>query len=171
MNLRTRLSRSNGYRELGMFDESILELEAIEFGEDRWHPLVIEARYKTYRDAKQWELAKIMADLLTKRFPDQVEWLINKSEAMREMGDPLGAIQALRDAKDRFLENAEYLFAVGRMHALLGELMEARAGIEPANRGFAVPGLTTWLPRHSPKPLLSIDFHPIEQAKSLLPPS
>ena len=43
MNLRTRLSRSNGYRELGMFDESILELEAIEFGEDRWHPLVIEA--------------------------------------------------------------------------------------------------------------------------------
>ena len=34
MNLRTRLSRSNGYRELGMFDESILELEAIEFGED-----------------------------------------------------------------------------------------------------------------------------------------
>ena len=43
MNLRTRLSHSNGYRELGMFDESILELEAIEFGEDRWHPLVIEA--------------------------------------------------------------------------------------------------------------------------------
>ena len=34
MNLRTRLSRSKGYRELGMFDESILELEAIELGED-----------------------------------------------------------------------------------------------------------------------------------------
>ena len=34
MNLRTRLSRSNGYRELGMFDESILELEAIEFEEN-----------------------------------------------------------------------------------------------------------------------------------------
>jgi len=34
MNLRTYLSHSNGYRELGMFDESILELEAIEFGGD-----------------------------------------------------------------------------------------------------------------------------------------
>ena len=132
MNLRTRLSRSNGYRELGMFDESILELEAIEFGEDRWHPLVIEARYKTYRDAKEWELAKIMADLLTKRFPDQVEWLINKSEAMREMGDPPGAIQTLKDAQDRFAENAEYCFAVGRMHALLGEFMEARKFVRQA---------------------------------------
>ena len=29
MNLRTRLSRSNGYRELGMYDESILKLENI----------------------------------------------------------------------------------------------------------------------------------------------
>ena len=45
-----------------MFDESILELEAIE-GEKRWHPLVVEARYNTYRDAKQWELAKTMAEV------------------------------------------------------------------------------------------------------------
>ena len=52
MNLGTRLSRSNGYRELGMFDESILILEDIPFEEDRWHPLVMEARYSTYRDAK-----------------------------------------------------------------------------------------------------------------------
>jgi hypothetical protein len=99
-----------------MYDESIIELEAIEFGEDRWHPLVIQARYKTYCDAKQWELAKIMADLLTKRFPDQVKWLINKSEAMREMGDPPGAIQALKDAQDRFAENAQYLYRL-RTHA------------------------------------------------------
>ena len=33
MNLRTRLSRSNGYRELGMFYESILILEDIPFEE------------------------------------------------------------------------------------------------------------------------------------------
>ena len=132
MNLRTRLSRSNGYRELGMFDESILELEAIEFGEDRWHPLVIEARYKTYRDAKEWELAKIMADLLTKRFPDQVEWLINKSEAMREMGDPLGAIQDLKDAQDRFAENAQY-FVRRRTHARPSRRVDGGAEVRQAS--------------------------------------
>tara|TARA_B100001093_G_C26251680_1_gene768792 strand:- start:72 stop:242 length:171 start_codon:yes stop_codon:yes gene_type:complete len=34
------ISRSNGYRELGMFDESILELEEIH-GEERWHNPVL----------------------------------------------------------------------------------------------------------------------------------
>jgi hypothetical protein len=36
MNLRTHLSRSNGYRLLGMYDESILILEDIPLGKDRW---------------------------------------------------------------------------------------------------------------------------------------
>ena len=38
--------------------------------------------------------------------------------------------------------------------------------IELTNRGFAVPGLTTWLPRRAPKELLRIDFPPLEQAKT-----
>ena len=57
MNLRTHILHSIRYSELDMFNESILELEAID-GNDRWHPLVVEACYNTYRDAKEWELAK-----------------------------------------------------------------------------------------------------------------
>ena len=52
-----------------MFDESILELEEIE-GEDRWHPSVVEARNKTYRDAKEWELAMTMARVLAEGLPE-----------------------------------------------------------------------------------------------------
>ena len=52
MNFRTRLSRSNGYRELGMFDESILILEDIPFDENAGHPLVVAARYNSYRDSE-----------------------------------------------------------------------------------------------------------------------
>ena len=74
MNLLTHLSRSNGYRELGMFDESILELEEIE-GEDRWHTSVVEARYNTYRDAKEWELAMTMAEVMYERDPSSFKWL------------------------------------------------------------------------------------------------
>ena len=36
----------------------------------------------------------------------------------------------------------------------IGWLVEVRAGIEPAYRGFADPGLTTWLP-HQLSPLCS----------------
>ena len=53
------LSRSNGYRELGMFDESILELESIN-QEDVWTYEVIKAKYLTYWDAKQFEMAEAM---------------------------------------------------------------------------------------------------------------
>ena len=44
-----------------------LELEEIE-GEDRWHPSVVEARYKTYRDAKM-ELAMTMARVMAEEYP------------------------------------------------------------------------------------------------------
>ncbi len=51
-----------------MYDESILELEAIE-GEDRLHTSVVEARYNTSRDAEAWELAMPMAELMHERKP------------------------------------------------------------------------------------------------------
>jgi len=56
-----------------MFDESILELEEIE-GDERWHPSVVEARYKTYRDAKEWELAIKADSSLKAEFLDDPEF-------------------------------------------------------------------------------------------------
>ena len=126
MNLRTHLSRSNGYRLLGMFDESILELESIEFGEERWHPLVVEARYNTYRDAKEWTLAMTMAKLKHESKPNSLEWLLNYADAHHQLGDTEKAIACLKDAEDRFCEEAEYLFRLGKYHAILGNVEEAK---------------------------------------------
>jgi len=125
------LSRSNGYRELGIYDESILELEEIE-GEDRWHPSVVEARYKTYRDAKEWELAMTMARVLANGMPDKLEWLKNHVDAMTECGDTAGALQLLKDASERFGEDGKYLLAVGRQYALLCEIEEAKKYVKRA---------------------------------------
>jgi len=132
MNLRTRLSRSNGYRELGMFDESILILEDIPFEEDRWHPLVVEARYKTYRDAKEWTLAMTMAKLKTESKPNSLEWLLNYTDAQHQLGDTKKAIQCLKDAEDRFCEEAEYLFRLGKYHAILGNVEESKNLVKQA---------------------------------------
>ena len=63
MNLRTRLSRSEGYRLLGMYDESILILEDIPPGEELWDSLVVGPRYNTYRDAEVWTFAMTLAKL------------------------------------------------------------------------------------------------------------
>ena len=126
MNLRTRLSRSNGYRELGMYDESILILEDIPFEEERWHPLVVEARYNTYRDAKEWTLAMTMAKLKHESKPKSLEWLLNYADAHHQWGDTEKAIECLQDAEDRFCEEAEYLFRLGKYHAILGNVEEAK---------------------------------------------
>jgi len=126
MNLRTRLSRSNGYRELGMFDESILILEDIPFEEERWHPLVVEARYNTYRDAKEWTLAMAMAKLKHESKPNSLEWLLNYADAHHQLGDTKKAIECLKDAEDVFCEEAEYLFRLGKYHAILGNAEEAK---------------------------------------------
>ena len=126
MNLRTRLSRSNGYRLLGMFDESILILEDIPFGDDRWHQLVVEARYNTYRDAKEWTLAMTMAKLKHESKPNSLEWLLNYADGHHQMGDTEKAITCLKDAEDRFCEEAEYFFRLGKYHAIIGNVEKAK---------------------------------------------
>ena len=42
------------------------------------------------------------------------------------MGDTEKAIACLKDAEDRFGENAEYLFRLAKYHALLGKVEEAK---------------------------------------------
>ena len=126
MNLRTRLSRSNGYRLLGMYDESILILEDIPLGKDRWHSSVVEARYNTYRDAKEWELANAMSRLMCKRRPSTLKWRLNYADGYHQMGDTEKAIASLKDTEDKFGEDAQYLFRLAKYHALLGKVEEAK---------------------------------------------
>jgi tetratricopeptide (TPR) repeat protein len=95
-------------------------------------PSVVEARYKTYRDAKEWELAMTMAKVLANGMPDRLEWLKNQADAMTECGDTAGALQLLKDASERFGEDGKYLLAVGRQYALLCEIEEAKKFVKRA---------------------------------------
>ena len=90
------------------------------------HPLVVEGRYNTYRDAKEWELAKTMAEVMVNRMPNKFEWLKDQVDAMTECGDPTGALQLLHDSSNRFGEDAQYIFALGRQYALLGNIEESK---------------------------------------------
>ena len=118
---------------LGMYDESILELEEIE-GEDRWHPSVVEARYKTYRDAKEWELAMTMARVLAEGMPDKLEWLKNQADAMTECGDTQELCSYLKTLLSGSERTGNTYFAVGRQYSLLCEIEEAKKYVKKAFR-------------------------------------
>ena len=114
-----------------MFDESILELEAID-AEERWHYLVVEARYNTSRDAKEWELAKTMAEVMVNRMPDKFECLKNQVDAMTECGCPTDALQLLHDSSNWFGEDAKYIFALGPQYPLLCNIEESKKYVKRA---------------------------------------
>ena len=87
-----------------MYDESILILEDIPLGMERWHPLVVEARYNIYRDAKEWTHAMIMAKLKHESKPNSLEWLLKYADGCHQVGDTKKAIACMKDAAGRFCE-------------------------------------------------------------------
>ena len=79
------------------------------------HPLVVEARYNTYRDAKEWELAMTMAKLKHESKPNSLEWLLNYADGHHQLGDTDKAIGCLQETEGRFCEEAEYLFSLSQV--------------------------------------------------------
>ena len=59
------LSRAFGYRELGMYDQSFLELEEI-MGDERLSYDVLEAKFLACKEAKKWEHAEAHDSILSK---------------------------------------------------------------------------------------------------------
>ena len=125
MNLRTRLSRSNGYREMGMYDQSILELESVR-QEDVWTYEVIKAKYLTYWDAKEFEFAEAMTKALRIYHPNLTEGWLLRAECVFETRGAKKAAEVLIEDEDSLKEQADVLFAIGRYLALADELLKAR---------------------------------------------
>ena len=78
------LSRAFGYRELGMYDQSFLELEEIQ-GDEKWSFEVLEAKYLTCKEAKKWEHAEAYANLIRVHHPNRVDGWINQAECLCEL--------------------------------------------------------------------------------------
>jgi hypothetical protein len=75
----------------------------------------VEARYNTYRDAKEWTLAMTMAKLKHGSKPNSLEWLLNYADAHHQMGDTEKVIACLKDSEDRFGEDAQYPISLGQV--------------------------------------------------------
>jgi len=125
------LSRAKGYRELGMYDQSFLELEEI-MGEERLSYEVLEAKYLACKGAKEWEHAEAHANLIRVHHPNRVDGWIMLAECLSELSGAEKAVEALLLDEERFKESARYVYAIGRYYALANEIQRAREYVRRA---------------------------------------
>ena len=131
MKTSVHLSRAKGYRELGMYDQSFLELEEI-MGEERLSYEVLEAKYLACKGAKEWEHAEAHANLIRVHHPNRVDGWIMLAECLSELSGAEKAVEILLLDEKRFDESARYVYAIGRYYALANEVQRAREYVRRA---------------------------------------
>ena len=125
MKTSVHLSRAKGYLELGMYDQSFLELEEI-MGEERLSYEVLEAKYLACKGAKEWEHAEAHANLIRVHHPNRVDGWIMLAECLSELSGAEKAVETLLLDEERFKESARYVYAIGRYYALAQEIQRAK---------------------------------------------
>ena len=131
MKTSVHLSRAKGYRELGMYDQSFLELEEI-MGEERLSYEVLEAKYLACKGAKEWGHAEAHANLIRVHHPNRVDGWIMLAECLSELHGAEKAVEALLLDEERFKKSARYVYAIGRYYALSNEIQRAREYVRRA---------------------------------------
>ena len=102
------LSRAFGYRELGMYDQSFLELEEIQ-GDERLSYEVLEAKFLACKGAKKWEHAEAHANLIRVHHPYRVDGWIMLAESLCELHSAEKALETLLLDEERFKKSARYI--------------------------------------------------------------
>lgn len=125
------LSRANGYRELGMFDQSILELESIR-QEDVWSYDVIKSKYLTYFEAKQFEMASAMTHALRIHHSHLSEGWLLWAECTFQTDGPKAAADLLIDEDKTVSQYADVLFSIGRYLAMAEDFSNSKNYIRRA---------------------------------------
>ena len=69
---------------LGMYDESMLELEEIT-SDDVYQFEVIESKYLTLKAAKAWDYAEAISNMMRIYHPNRIDGWINQAECLCEL--------------------------------------------------------------------------------------
>lgn len=76
------LERASGYLSLGMFQDAWDELENLP-PESRTHDPVLELKVIIYQNMGKWESARVLAESLAKRCPENPQWWILWAYSLR----------------------------------------------------------------------------------------
>ena len=149
------LSYANGYRELGMFKESLEELSHLPKAlSDRIKAL--QMRLAVYFDAKDWPAAECVAKEITLREPNDPGHFVNLAFATRRAKSIQEANAILLNAVNRFPNVSLVHYNLGCYACMSGDLETAKdrlvksisldpAYLDTAKSDEDLVALTDWL--------------------------
>lgn len=132
------LQAAEGYGELGMFEDAMLELNSIP-EPDRSEMKVSQMRMFLLLRFKHWLAALEISQQLCSHHPDQPVGFIHAAFCLHELGRTEEARDILISGPQSLLEEATYYYNLACYNAVLGETGQARAYLKTSfkmNRKF-----------------------------------
>lgn len=123
--LERHLEASRGYLGLGMHQDAWDELESLP-PDLRVDVGVVELRIKIYQGLKRWEPARVLAESLAKRSPENPQWWILWAVSLRREKSVEAARDVLLEAAAVHPDVALIQYNLACYASVLGQLEEAR---------------------------------------------
>lgn len=126
MNLKMALSHANGYRELGMFKESLSVLNSLTENE-KSEKAVLVMFVAVNSDIQNWKKVLYFSKKLRLSYSNELEWWIQEAYALRRVKTKgiIDAEQLLLEAVIKFPEDAIVPYNLGCYRCVQGDLKEA----------------------------------------------
>jgi Flp pilus assembly protein TadD len=121
---------SNGYRELGMFEDAAQALEEIE-PEDKTRIEVLYARVDIYLGARKWDMAAAVASHLVKADPENPAAWINLAYSVRR-AETIERAEAILLKGALHPKSALIAFNLACYASVVGHMEEAKARLQHA---------------------------------------
>ena len=124
-NTHRTLLAAQGYFELGMLEDAMVELERLpsEMQEDTE---VLQMRLAIHMQEKRWNDALAISRTLCQHGPDETPGFIHAAFCLHEMGRTADAKACLLAGPSALLEEATYHYNLGCYDAALGNIEEAQ---------------------------------------------
>lgn len=124
-----KIAAAQGYSELGMHDDAIAELDAIDPDQANL-PEVLETRLLTLMHACRWKEALTASRKFCKVSPDVASGFIHAAFCLHELGRTQDARAVLISGPPSLLKEPTYHYNLACYEARLGNLAEAHAHLE-----------------------------------------
>jgi len=123
------LLATQGYCELGMYDDALGELESLP-AEYTSHPAVVELRTVVLMQARRWKLALTASRSLCRVAPDRTAGFIHAAFCLHELGRTNEARDTLLSGPERLRAEPTFHYNLACYECALGNLELARVHLE-----------------------------------------